>query len=198
MYEYLKGTLVSQDPIKVIIDVNGVGFQVLMPLSCLNQLPLLGKEVTVYTKLIVREDAHTLFGFLSPQERNLFEKLINVSGIGPKTGLALLGHLDPLQLHQAIQNGDVKTLSKVPGIGKKTAERLLVDMRDHLESPHFLPRALGSHSLGKTSVVADAIQGLMQLGYSAFQAQKAIHAVLAKDEEPKDPAVLITRALKKC
>lgn len=197
MYEYLKGKLISQDPLKVVVDINGIGYKLHVPLSSLSHLPPLGKEVIFYTKFVVREDSQTLYGFTSPQERNLFEKVINVSGIGPKTGLALLGHLDSVQFNQAIQVGDVRLISKVPGIGKKTAERLIIEMRDHLDSPNLIAPAIGALSSGKNSVVTDALQGLMSLGYSAIQAQKAIQSVIKKIGEPSDAAQLITHALKK-
>ena len=119
MYEYMKGKLVEASPSKATIDIGGIGYCLLIPLSNYSHLPPLGSEILFYVSLIIREDAHTLYGFLSRTERTLFEKLTSISGIGPKTALTLIGHLEPHDLQLAISQANVALLCKVPGIGKK-------------------------------------------------------------------------------
>ena len=177
MYEYLKGKLIAADPHRATLEVSGIGYSLLIPLSTYSKLPDPGENVLLYTSLIVREDSHTLFAFLSAEERDLFRSSCSISGIGPKTALALVGHLDQDDLHTAIASGNVSLLSKVPGIGKKTAERLILEMRDKLVK--------GDSK--KISVPhGDALNALINLGYNSLQAQKAIKKALAHfDSEPE-------------
>mgnify|MGYP000412740158 CR=1 FL=1 len=130
MLEYIKGTLATINPHKAVVDVNGVGYLLHIPLSAFSAMPPLGKEIIFYISSIIREDSHKNFGFLTLEERDLFEKISTVSGIGPKTALALIGHLDSRALETAITTANTTILSKIPGIGKKTAERLIVELRD--------------------------------------------------------------------
>ena len=198
MYDYLKGKIIEITPTKIILDVNGIGYKILIGLNTFQKLQKPTSSTCLFISFIVREDAHLLFGFLQKQERDFFDITITVSGIGPKTALALLGHVDFQHLMQAISTADIRLISKVPGIGKKTAERLIIEMRDKLK---ILDKQMIS-STDKNSIdhsnTYDAIQALMNLGYSAMQAQKAINAVMEK--QPKDTAIdtgkLITLALK--
>src|SRR5271169_1191679 len=131
MITFLQGKLVEAIPTQVIVDVNGVGYEVLIPLSSFDKLPQPGQELKLLTQLIVREDAHILYGFASEAERDLFRLLVNsVSGIGPKTALNILSGMNAVVFRGAVANGDVKALSQISGVGKKTAERIVVELRD--------------------------------------------------------------------
>jgi Holliday junction DNA helicase RuvA len=195
MIYHLKGTLTEASPLHITIDVHGVGYGILTPINTLGKLPQIGKEILLYTSLQVREDSQKLYGFLTKEERALFEKLIEISGIGPKTALSLLGHLEISDLEIALQQSNTALLSKVPGIGKKTAERLTIEMKDKIKSLKGTSLT-GISSLKETGPVADAISALINLGYSAVQAQKAVNSA-AKDigKEPQ-LADLIKVALK--
>jgi len=198
MYDFIKGTLVDTDLTKAIIDVNGIGYKILIPISTFQEMPRKGNEICLYVSFIVREDAQILFGFLKKEERDLFEMITTVSGIGPKTGISLIGHLEYQNLIIAISHADIKLISKVPGIGKKTAERLVVEMRDKLKI--FERRAISSFSDDSFPIDAttDAIHALINLGYSAMQAQKAIKKAKENINSEKIQAgELITLALKK-
>lgn len=190
MFEYIKGKLVESHPGRAIVDVGGLGYSLLVPLNNYPNFPQIGTSILLYSALVIREDAHTLFGFLTRHERDLFYRLIDVSGIGPKTALALIGHLDPVDLHMAISQGNVALLCKAPGIGKKTAERLIVDLRDTLKKEPHLER--GSNG----GVSADAVSALVNLGYHPLQAQKAISKVMQEAKQEWELPHLITAALK--
>ena len=131
MITFLNGRLIEALPTQAVVDVQGVGYEVLIPLSSFDKLPQPGNNVKLLTQLIVREDAHTLYGFASAAERDLFRLLINnVSGIGPKTALNILSGMNAVAFRGAVANGDVKALSQISGVGKKTAERIVVELRD--------------------------------------------------------------------
>lgn len=132
MISYIRGELVAIEEDKVIIDVNGVGYGIFMPAQSLNQLPSAGNEVKVHTYLNVREDAMQLFGFLTKDDLLVYKLVIGVSGIGPKGGLAILSTLTPNDLRFAVASSDVKAISAAPGIGKKTAEKLIIELKDKL------------------------------------------------------------------
>ena len=183
MFDYIKGTLVTATPQKAVIDNQGLGYLLFIPLSVFHRLPQVGSSLSLFVTTIIREDSAKTYGFLSDSERNLFEKLVSTSGIGPKTALSLIGHLPEEDLLSAIHTGNVTQLLRVPGIGKKTAERLIVEMR-------------GSLTSAPTPVAQDAINALINLGYSANDAQKSITKVLATKEAPTDLSRLITLALK--
>ena len=195
MYEFIRGKLASSSPLRAIVDVNGIGYSISVGLSTYSKLPQIGEEVLFYTSFIVREDSHTLYGFLTIAEREFFEKLNHISGIGPKTAIALLGHLDLVDLQMAILHGNVALISKSPGIGKKTAERLVVEMRDKIKQDKTVPGGF-LESGQKRGVVGDAISALVNLGYHPIEAQKAVKKI--SDDLPKDPDLgrLITAALK--
>lgn len=190
MFEYLKGTLIEASPSSAVVDVGGIGYSLLIPVSHYSKLPACGSQIIFYTSFVVREDSHRLYGFLTRQEKELFNTLNDVSGIGPKTALALLGHLEMEDLQLAISESNISLICKTPGIGKKTAERLVLDLRDKMKA---YPLAPEKDKKGPTS---DALSALIHLGYHPSQAQKAIKAALAEAKEPPPLAKLITLALR--
>ncbi len=197
MYEYIKGTLIESTPLKAIVETGGVGFCLLIPFSNFSKLPPIGSSVTLFATFVVREDSQKLYGFLSPHERDLFESLIEVSGIGPKTALCLVGHMEIGDLQAAISQGNYQLICKIPGIGKKTAERLVVEMRDKIK------KGLGKNSTlhplqdqREPGVISDALSALINLGYNNNQAEKAIKSALAKTQGEPELAKLITAALR--
>ena len=197
MYDFIKGTLVESNLTKAVIDVNGIGYKLFIPISTFQEMPNIGNDICLYVSFVVREDAQILFGFLRKEERDLFEMITTVSGIGPKTGISLIGHLEYQNLITAISHADIKLISKVPGIGKKTAERLVIEMRDKLKL--FDTKVVSSFGKdnNQPDARADAIHALMNLGYSAMKAQKAITKAMENLESEKiDAGELITLALK--
>jgi Holliday junction DNA helicase RuvA len=199
MYAYIRGKLIQATPTHATLEAGGIGYLIAVPANLFAQLPGAGAEVLMYTSLQVREDSQTLYGFLSSLERDLFEVIIGVSGIGPKTGLNVIGHLPPHELHEAIAGRDIATLCKVPGIGKKTAERLILDLRDKIDSAVGTPLAQFAIALPKdpaTQRIQDAMGALINLGYNQITAQKAIKKTLQEISEDADLAALISAALK--
>lgn len=199
MYAYIKGQLQHADASYAVLESHGVGYKIFIPGNLFSKLPHMGDTIILYTAFVVRELAHTLYGFLTVNERDLFEILLNVTGIGPKTALSIIGHLSLPDLQGAILAGDIYTISKVPGIGKKTAERLIVEMRDKASSlltPD--PSNLAVHSIcdPNSRQIRDAVSALTNLGYNQAVAQKAIKKTLSDLPEGIDLATLITTALK--
>jgi len=177
----LAGVLLEKSPDRIIVDVQGVGYEVRVPLSTYSVLPLTGESVQILVHTHVREDSLTLYGFSTPRERHLFEKMISVSGVGPKLALALLSGLTPEELAGAILSGNTLPLGKVPGVGRKTAERLVVDLRDKLgaaatgaELPGGIPGDRPHPESGEGALVADVHSALLNLGYSAREAERAL------------------------
>jgi holliday junction DNA helicase RuvA len=195
MMEYIKGTLASASPVKIVVDIGGIGYKIYTPLSNYSKLPHVGQSVCFFVLTVIRDDSHKNYGFLTPGERDLFEALIDVSGIGPKTGLALLGHLEPSDLQVAISQSDVTGICKVPGIGKKTAERLIIEMRDRVQKNNTLMPP--STTKGDKTVSGDAVSALINLGYQPAMAQKTIQSILSDKESEPDLSELISSALKK-
>lgn len=199
MYAYIKGKLVQATPAQAIVEVHGIGYIVLIPCSALGQLPALGEDVHFYTSFIVRELSQALYGFLTSQERTIFEVLLNVVGIGPKMALSLIGHLPLDRLQLAIQEHDLTILCKVPGVGKKTAERLIVELKDKLPAFSSLAASEIAISLAKdpkAQQMQDAMLALINLGYNQHTAQKAIKQTLKEIPDGWDLALLITQALR--
>lgn len=198
----IRGKLVEKLPPEVLIDVGGVGYEVQMPMTSLYQLPELGQEVIVYTHFVVREDAQLLFGFADRQERALFRELIKANGVGPKMALTIMSGMSASQFVQVVNNSDVASLVKLPGVGKKTAERLLVEMRDRLKSvfgdtdamPSELPTIATPTAIPSANSAKDeALSALLALGYKAPQAEKMIKTVY---DESLSSEELIREALK--
>ena len=164
----LAGKLVAKQPPQILVDVQGVGYELDVPVSTLYQLPATGSEVTLLTHLIVREDAHQLYGFATEGERTLFRKLIRISGIGARIALAVLSGMSVADLRDAVSRQETGRLTKIPGIGKKTAERLLLELKDKLDVAVI---AVRSETDGAG---ADVVNALLALGYSDKEAQFAV------------------------
>ena len=183
----LRGVLLTKNPPQLVLDVHGVGYEIEAPMSTFYVLPVAGGEVSLFTHLSVREDAHVLFGFATEPERRLFRSLIKVSGIGPRMALGILSGMPVDQFVRCVESDDVTTLTRVPGIGKKTAERLVVEMRDRLKD-FDSPLALATAVPGSTAAMrsrplaeADAISALIALGYKPAEAAKAVEALEVAD-----------------
>jgi len=199
MITFLHGKLVEALPTQVIVDVHGVGYEALIPLSSFDKLPAPGQEVKLLTQLIVREDAHILYGFMTAAERTLFRLLINtVSGIGPKIALNILSGINATAFRGAVANGDVKTLSQISGVGKKTAERIVVELKDKVGAAG----AWEASSLERTLSAADqkindATLALIALGFKQVDAHDAVRAALAVLGEQATVENLVRACLKK-
>ena len=181
MTTFLNCQLFDALPTQVTVEVNGVGYEALIPLSSFDKLPAPGQPVKLLTQLIVREDSQTLYGFMSSAERDLFRLLINsVSGIGPKTAINILSGMNAVAFRGAVANGDVKSLSQISGVGKKTAERIVVELRDKIGAAGALEAASAKHTLSpddqKTN---DATLALMALGFKQPEAYDAVRAAQA-------------------
>lgn len=166
----LTGTLAEKSPPHVLIDVGGVGYEVQVPMSTFCNLPALGAQTCLLTQLVVREDAHLLYGFLSVAERSAFRELVKISGIGPRTALAVLSGLSTEELAQAVSAQDAARIVRVPGIGKKTAERLLLELKGKL-APELAAGAAASTAAGSHG---DIVQALIALGYNEREAHAAL------------------------
>jgi len=169
----ITGTLAEKSPPQLLIDVNGVGYEVDVPMSSFYNLPGLGERVTLLTHFVVREDAQVLFGFLTHDERATFRLLVKISGVGPRTALAILSGLSVNELAQAVSLQEAGRLVKVPGIGKKTAERLMLELKGKLGDAISAPTSVASHAQG------DILQALLALGYSDREAAAALKALPA-------------------
>jgi holliday junction DNA helicase RuvA len=174
----LTGVLVEKRPPMVAIDVQGVTYEVDVPMSTLYQLPATGAKVTLFTHLVVREDAHLLFGFANEQERTVFRQLLKVNGIGARIALAVLSGLSVQELYQTVATQDSGRLTKIPGVGKKTAERLLLELKDRLAGAETASGAGGG------SVRSDTLHALLALGYSDKEASAALAKVPADATVP--------------
>lgn len=183
MISYIRSELVAVEKEKVIIDVGGVGYGIFMPESAMGLLPQMGNEVKLYTYLNVREDAMQLFGFLTRDDLEIFKLLIGVSGIGPKGGLSILSKLTADDLRFAIMSGDSKAISAAPGIGKKTAEKVIIELKDKLDIEQILnPSDSETKSAIKmdssaNEVQSEAVQALVALGYGSTESLKAVNKV---------------------
>jgi Holliday junction DNA helicase RuvA len=166
----LTGILVEKNPPQLLLDVQGVGYEVDVPMSTFYNLPATGERVVLFTHLVVREDAHLLFGFGSEPERRAFRQLVKISGIGARTALSVLSGLSVTELAQAVTMQDTGRLTKIPGIGKKTAERLLLELKDKLGAD--VTTTVGVHRAAP--VMSDALHALLSLGYSDKEAVAAV------------------------
>jgi Holliday junction DNA helicase RuvA len=168
----LAGLLAAKQPPQVLVDVQGVGYEVDVPMSSFFNLPAVGQPVVLLTHFVVREDAQLLYGFLTPEERSTFRELVKISGVGPRTALSILSGLSVAELSQAVSRQDGARLVKVPGIGKKTAERLLLELKGKLGPDLALPGAAPV-----SDQQADIVQALLALGYNEREAQAALKAL---------------------
>lgn len=181
MISRLQGILLEVAPPALLVDVQGVGYEVQASMSTIYRLPAVQHSVVLHTQLIVREDAHTLYGFFDRQERQLFRELIKISGVGPKMALAILSGMEPATFLRSVHHNDVATLTRLPGVGKKTAERLLVEMRDRIKVFDAVDPGTASPQNTDTtglpdqhSVIQEAESALIALGYKPQEASRAI------------------------
>ncbi|WP_392565116.1 Holliday junction branch migration protein RuvA [Utexia brackfieldae] len=197
----LRGIILEKQPPEVLIEVNGMGYEVAMPMTCFYELPDNGQETIIFTHFVVREDAQLLYGFNHKQERALFRELIKVNGVGPKLALAILSGMSAIEFVQAVEQGEIKTLVKLPGVGNKTAERLIVEMKDRLKRLGGDILSLNQHPntpmmplYGDTNAIeSEAISALIALGYKPQEASKMISKLIRPDV---DSETLIKEALK--
>lgn len=200
MISFLDGILAEALPTQIVVDVQGVGYQVMIPLSSYERLPPVGNRIRVLTHLAVREDAHVLYGFMSAAERDLFRLLLHhVSGVGPKMALAILSGLPVDMFKAAVVVGDTVAISRISGVGKKTAERVVLELKDKLGVAAEWEAASARNATGTSEArVHDAVLALISLGYKQADAQKAVRRVL--DLAGSDPALaaedLVRQALK--
>ena len=199
MIGFLRGTLAEALPTQVVVDVGGVGYEVLIPLSSFDRLPPLGREVRLLTHLAVREDAHVLYGFMTAGERDLFRLLIQtVSGIGPKLALNVLSGMTPTAFRGAVANGDVRALSQISGVGKKTAERIVVELKDKVGAAGAWEASSAARTLSAADQkINDAALALMALGFKQVEAHDAVRAAQAVLGAEAAVEQLVRAALKK-
>jgi Holliday junction DNA helicase RuvA len=199
MITFLHGKLVEALPTQAIVDVNGVGYEVLIPLSSFDKLPSPGGEVKLLTQLVIREDAHTLYGFMSAAERDMFRLLINtVSGIGPKIALNILSGISVTAFRGAVASSDVKSLSQISGVGKKTAERMVVELRDKVGAAGAWEAASAQRALSPDDQkINDAALALMALGFKQIEAHDAIRSATAMLGAKATVEELVRACLKK-
>ena len=195
----IRGNLVHKQPPVILVEVGGVGYEIQVPMTTLFQLPELGAEVSLVTHFVVREDAQLLYGFVEERDRSLFRQLIKVSGVGPKLALTILSGMDSASFARCVQRDDISSLVALPGVGKKTAERLLVEMRDKLKDwlgqlDGELPSSGPAQSAAPLDRVADAEGALIALGYKPAEAARMVAAV--NDDSIENSEDLIRRALK--
>jgi Holliday junction DNA helicase RuvA len=184
MIAFLRGRVLDKQPNRIVVDVQGVGYDVIVPLSTFYDVGEEGADVSLRVHTHVREDALQLYGFLTDFERQVFERLIGISGIGPKLAIAVLSGVDSRDLVAAVQRGDVARLTAIPGIGKKTAERIVLELRDRLSQlAAVAPSGTSPVASGGDRVRADLLSALQNLGYHRAQADKAVDKVLAASPE---------------
>ena len=177
----LRGEIVFKQPPFLMLDVQGVGYELESPMSTFYNLPAAGEQVTLFTHLAIRDDAHVLYGFFNDSERSLFRTLLRISGVGAKMALAILSGMSAEEFARCVQSDDTAALVRLPGIGKKTAERLVVEMRDRLDRLELsgtVPAKSGKSSIGvKVTPVSDAVGALVALGYKPIEASRMVRLV---------------------
>ena len=186
----LKGILITKQPPTLLLDVNGAGYEVDAPMSTFYQLPEIGQDVTLHTHLVVREDAHMLYGFASETERSLFKSVIKINGVGAKLALTILSGMDAREFTRCVLDNDAASLVRMPGVGKKTAERLIIELRDRLQDD----LAQSSSQMTSTTLltepvaspVSDAVSALIALGYKPPEASRMVSGVETKDLSSED------------
>jgi len=199
MITFLEGTLASALPTQAIVNVGGVGYEVLIPLSSYDKLPGAGQRIQILTHLHVREDAHILYGFMTAPERDLFRLLVNnVSGIGPKLALAVLSGMSVSNFKSAVVNADIASLSRISGLGKKTAERIVLELKDKLGVVAAWEAASATHApTAEETQANEAVLALIALGYKQVDAHKAVREMLEKESGTLSAEDLVKMALKK-
>ena len=196
----IRGRLIAKQPPDVVVEAAGVGYEIQIPMTTLFQLPALGEEVMLLTHFVVRDDAQLLYGFVNDIDRQLFRQLIKVNGVGPKLALAILSGMDAVAFARCVDRNDVSALVALPGVGKKTAERLIVEMRDKLGdwlsqlSPAHDGGSVGGVVIQHTDPIADAESALVALGYKPQEAARMVSSI--KGEGEQDSETLIRLALR--
>lgn len=191
MYSYIRGELAEINSDHIVLDVNGIGYQIYIPTNTLNYLPSIGEMVKIHTYLYIREDAMMLYGFLTRDDLDMFKMLITVSGIGPKGGLGILSTLSTDDLRFAVLSDDAKAIAKAPGIGAKTAQRVIIDLKDKMSLEETFEKKL-EHTTNKVlpennSIKNDAVLALNALGYSSTESLKAVSKVeITEDMDVED------------
>jgi len=186
---FLRGVLIHKSPPQLLLDVQGVGYEVEAPMNTFYDLPALGQEVKLHTHLVVREDAHILFGFATENERMLFRTLIKVNGVGPKLALTILSGQSTEEFYRCVDDNDVKGLVRLPGVGQKTAERLIIEMRGRLPelSGISTQKPVSGASLSMTgSPKQEAVSALCALGYKPQDATRMVQAISVEDKSCED------------
>ncbi|MFN3597070.1 MAG: Holliday junction branch migration protein RuvA [Rubricoccaceae bacterium] len=198
MIAYVAGTLAEKKPTEVTLEAGGLGYRILIPASSYDRLPDVGRPARLLTTFVVREDAHVLYGFATEAERALFETMTGVSGVGPKMALAALSAMSPADLRDTVLAGDAALLTRIPGVGRKTAERLVVELRDRLARLDGLeaPGALGAGDAETTQARADARAGLEALGLTRAEAEKRLRKALREQPGVQSAEELIRLALR--
>ncbi len=198
MYSYVKGSLEEVYEDRIVVENNGIGYQIEVPGTVIDRLPSIGDIVKIFTYLHVKEDCFSLFGFLSRDELNLFKMMLNVSGIGPKGALGILSTLTPDQLRVAVASDDAKTIAKSPGIGSKTAQKLIIELKDKIKLEdvidHAYEQVTGFKVEVNAKVVTDAIEALTSLGYSLKEAKEVVSMI--EITEQMDVETILKAALK--
>jgi Holliday junction DNA helicase RuvA len=189
MIGFLRGILIAKAPPQLLLDVQGVGYEVEAPMTTFYDLPAIGEEVKLHTHLVVREDAHILFGFASETERLLFRTLIKVNGVGPKLALTILSGQSVAEFYRCVDVNDVKSLVRLPGVGQKTAERLIIEMRGRLPELSGLSSSQQSSSVAKVMTASpkqEAMTALCALGYKPQDAQRMVQTIAEDDKSCED------------
>lgn len=195
MIAFLHGTLVDKTPSVVTLDVHGVGYEVFISLGTYDRLPATGSACRLLTFHHIREDAQILFGFMQPEEKGMFERLIGVNGIGPKLALSVLSGLTVGELSLAIAENNVKRISSVHGIGKKTAERIVMELRDKVDPLEALAGRAAGGDGAQSAMLRDALLALTSLGFPQDQARKMVQSAFDADPAVKDTETLLRKAL---
>lgn len=198
MIGQIRGIILEKQPPQLLVDVHGVGYEIDAPMSTFYQLPDLGHDVTLFTHFVVREDAHHLYGFYTRDERLLFRTLLKVNGVGPRLALTVLSSITPDEFVRCVLNNDTASLVRLPGVGKKTAERLVIEMRDKLSDwcqtgPAEAADLLKQDSQGRHQVLQDAIAALIALGYKQQEANRTVTRI---DDGAASSEELIRKALR--
>lgn len=196
MINYLNGQLVVKDPTYVVLDVSGIGYEAKISLSTYSSIKDL-QTVKLYTHLHIKEDAHTLYGFFDPSEKKRFLELVGISGVGPGTGLMVLSSLSPSELQRAILNEDVKTIQGVKGIGLKTAQRIVLELKDKMKKEGLLDKAMDISSPVRNTIREEALTALTTLGIGKPAAEKSIDLILKQNGSDIQLEDLIKLALKR-
>jgi holliday junction DNA helicase RuvA len=192
MFSYIRGVLTEKALDSAVVECNGIGYLLSVPASTLGRLQAVGQEVKLFTYLSVREDGISLYGFTSGEEKELFLLLLSVSGVGPKAALSVLSALTPAEFYLAVVREDIKSLTRVPGIGPKSAKRLFVELREKVETKDLTKQA---QATGHADALSDAMEALLTLGYNAGEAQSALQAVQSRADSELSGRELLRQAL---